>query len=167
MAAAACEVLVLKPRHGRGHAKAVAASVGASSMLHGRMDQAPHAVACRDSAVKSLPLLLWRPVCLGGSQLGPLWHHLRLATICQLWAAYQRARHHQDRAESAGPVAARILSSCRKAILGDWRLATVSIGRAQRLATRARPEAAGGARGALAGSPASTSTDRLQGGGLR
>ncbi|BDA42545.1 hypothetical protein COCOBI_03-4350 [Coccomyxa sp. Obi] len=30
-------------------------------------------------------------------------------------------------AESAGVVAARLLSSCRKAILGDWRLATVNV----------------------------------------
>ena len=65
----------------------------------------------------------WQPA----SQLGPLWHRMRLVTICQLWAAYQRARHQQDTAETAGVVAARILSSCRKAILGDWRLATVNV----------------------------------------
>lgn len=65
----------------------------------------------------------WQP----GPQLGPLWHRLRLATICQLWASYQRARHQQGTVESAGVVAARILSSCRKAILGDWRLATVTV----------------------------------------
>ncbi|BDA47097.1 hypothetical protein COCOBI_09-5520 [Coccomyxa sp. Obi] len=76
----------------------------------------------------------WQPA----SQLTPLWHRLRLATICQLWASYQRARHQTGAAESAGVVAARLLSSCRKVILGDWRLATVNhIGRAQRLAARA------------------------------
>ncbi|BDA42544.1 hypothetical protein COCOBI_03-4340 [Coccomyxa sp. Obi] len=40
---------------------------------------------------------------------------------------YQRARHQTGAAESAGVVAARLLSSCRKAILGDWRLATVNV----------------------------------------
>ncbi|BDA41566.1 hypothetical protein COCOBI_02-3470 [Coccomyxa sp. Obi] len=65
----------------------------------------------------------WQPA----SQLTPLWHRLRLATICQLWASYQRARHQTGAAESAGVVAARLLSSCRKAILGDWRLATVNV----------------------------------------
>lgn len=65
----------------------------------------------------------WRPA----SQLGPLWHRLRLATICQLWAAYQHARHQPDAAQSAGAVAARIISSSRKAILGDWRLATINV----------------------------------------
>ena len=57
----------------------------------------------------------------------PLWHRLRLATIYQLWAAYQRARHQPDAEQSVGAVAARVLSSCRKALLGDWRLATVTI----------------------------------------
>ncbi|BDA46019.1 hypothetical protein COCOBI_08-1110 [Coccomyxa sp. Obi] len=61
------------------------------------------------------------------SQLTPLWHRMRLATICQLWASYQRARHQTGAAESAGVVAARLLSSCRKAILSDWRLATVNV----------------------------------------
>jgi len=65
----------------------------------------------------------WRPA----SKLRPLWHSLRLATIYQLWAAYQRARNQPDAAQSAGAVAARILSSSRKALLGDWRLATVTI----------------------------------------
>jgi hypothetical protein len=49
----------------------------------------------------------WQPA----SQLGPLWHRIRLVTICQLWATYQRARHQQGTAETAGVVAARILSS--------------------------------------------------------
>ncbi|CAL8465444.1 g4980 [Coccomyxa elongata] len=48
----------------------------------------------------------------------PALHHL---------AAYQRARHQPGAAQSAGAVAARILSSSRKALLGDWRLATVTI----------------------------------------
>ncbi|BDA40487.1 hypothetical protein COCOBI_01-1400 [Coccomyxa sp. Obi] len=65
----------------------------------------------------------WQPA----SRLTPLWHRLRLATICQLWASYQRTRHQTGAAESAGVVAARLLSSCRKAILGDWRLATVNV----------------------------------------
>ena len=65
----------------------------------------------------------WRPA----SQLRPLWHSLRLATICQLWAAYQRACHQPDATQSAGAVTARVLASCRKALLGDWRLATVNI----------------------------------------
>ncbi|CAL8464450.1 g3996 [Coccomyxa elongata] len=65
----------------------------------------------------------WRPA----SQLRPLWHRLRLATIYQLWAAYHRARHQPDAAQSAGAVAARVLSSCRKALLGEWRLSTVTI----------------------------------------
>ena len=54
-----------------------------------------------------------------------LWHRLRLAIICQLWTAYQRPRHQP--AVSAGVVAARILSTCRKALLADWRLATANI----------------------------------------
>ncbi|BDA47361.1 hypothetical protein COCOBI_10-2080 [Coccomyxa sp. Obi] len=65
----------------------------------------------------------WQPA----SQLAPLWHRMRLVTICQLWATYQRARHQQGTPGTAGVVAARILSSCRKAILGDWRLATVNV----------------------------------------
>ncbi|CAL8461716.1 g1247 [Coccomyxa elongata] len=87
------------------------------------------AVTGEDAPPRSLDLLLandqrtWRPA----SQLRPLWHSLRLATIYQLWAAYQRARHQPDAAQSAGAVAARILSSSRKALLGDWRLATVTI----------------------------------------
>ncbi|CAL8466117.1 g5653 [Coccomyxa elongata] len=39
----------------------------------------------------------------------------------------QPTRHQPDAAQSAGAVAARILSSSRKALLGDWRLATVTI----------------------------------------
>ena len=65
----------------------------------------------------------WRPA----SQLRPLWHRFRLSTISQLWAAYQRMRHQPDAEPSAGAVAARVLSSCRTALLGDWRLATVTI----------------------------------------
>ena len=57
----------------------------------------------------------------------PLWQRLRLATLCQLWAAYQRGRHQPDAAATAGALAARILSSCRKALLADWRLVTVDI----------------------------------------
>lgn len=52
----------------------------------------------------------WKPA----SQLGPLWHRLRLATLCQLCSAYQSARHQQDGAESAGAVATGILSSAGK-----------------------------------------------------
>ncbi|CAL8466112.1 g5648 [Coccomyxa elongata] len=82
-----------------------------------------------DAPPRSRDLLLaddqrtWRPA----SQLRPLWYHLRLATIYQVWAAYQRARHQPDAAQSAGVVAARVLSSCRKALLGDWQPATVTI----------------------------------------
>ncbi|BDA47098.1 Transposon TX1 uncharacterized 149 kDa protein [Coccomyxa sp. Obi] len=65
----------------------------------------------------------WQPA----SQLTPLWHRLQLATICQLWANFQRARHQTGAAESMGVVAARLLSYCRKAILDDWRLATVNV----------------------------------------
>ncbi|CAL8467208.1 g6760 [Coccomyxa elongata] len=87
------------------------------------------AITGEDAPPRSTDLLLaddqrtWRPA----SQLWPLWHSLRLATIYQLLAAYQRARHQPDAAQSAGAVAARILSSSRKALLGDWRLATVTI----------------------------------------
>ncbi len=87
------------------------------------------AVIGEDEPLRSTDLLLadnqrtWRPA----SQLRPPWHRLRLATISQLWAAYQRARHQPDTAQSAGAVAARILASCRKALLGDWRPAAVTI----------------------------------------
>ncbi|BDA49659.1 hypothetical protein COCOBI_14-2790 [Coccomyxa sp. Obi] len=87
------------------------------------------AVTGEDPPPLSADLLLaddqrqWQPA----SQLTPLWHRLRLAATCQLWASYQRARHQTGAAESAGVVAARLLSSCRKAILGDWRLATVNV----------------------------------------
>ncbi|BDA50463.1 hypothetical protein COCOBI_16-1390 [Coccomyxa sp. Obi] len=87
------------------------------------------AVTGEDPPPLSADLLLaddqrqWQPA----SQLTPLWHRLRLATICQLWASKQRARHQTGAAESAGVVSARLLSSCRKAILGDWRLATVNV----------------------------------------
>ena len=57
----------------------------------------------------------------------PFWHRLLLATICQLWAAYQHARHQPDASQSAGASVGQVLSSCRKALLGDWRLATVTI----------------------------------------
>lgn len=60
--------------------------------------------------------------------LMPLWHRLRLAAICQLWAAYQRGRHQSEAAAiTPGAVAARILSSCRKALLADWRLTAANI----------------------------------------
>ena len=71
------------------------------------------AVTGEDPPTLSADLLLpddqrtWQPA----SRLGPLWHRLRLATICQLSVSYQRARHQQDTAETAGVVAARILSS--------------------------------------------------------
>ena len=64
----------------------------------------------------------------GDRQLRQLWHRLRLATIRQLWAAYQRGRRQPDEAAiTPWSIAARILSSCRKALLADWRLATVNV----------------------------------------
>ena len=66
IAVAACEGLVLRPVDVGDRAKAVAASVVGSSMLHGRMDLAPHDAFCPSSAEKNLLLLLWRPS-------GPRW----------------------------------------------------------------------------------------------
>ena len=75
------------------------------------------AVTGENAPPRSTDLLLaddtrmWEPP----RQLRPLWQLLRLATICQLWAAYQRGRHQPDAHTSPGQLAARILSSCRKA----------------------------------------------------
>lgn len=88
------------------------------------------AVTGDDAPPRSADLLLADDTRVWGPprQLGQLWHRLRLATICQLWAAYQRGRHQPDAAAiTPGAVAARILSSCRKALLADWRLATVNV----------------------------------------
>ena len=85
--------------------------------------------------------MTWRPA----SQLRPLWHRLRLATISQLCAAYQRARgpsktQHILRCDScSGPFhmqesSAWRLAACHRHFQADSR-------RAQRLAARARPEA--------------------------
>ena len=49
-AVAASEGLVLRPVSEGDRAKAVAASVVGSSMLHGRMDLAPHDAVCPSSA---------------------------------------------------------------------------------------------------------------------
>lgn len=87
------------------------------------------AITGEDAPPRSADLLLaddlraWSPP----RQLMPLWTRLRLATICQLWTAYQHARHQPDAVVAAASITARIVSSCRKAILADWRLATVSI----------------------------------------
>ncbi|KAK9918450.1 hypothetical protein WJX75_004175 [Coccomyxa subellipsoidea] len=83
-----------------------------------------------DAPPRSADLLLADDTRIWGPprQLRQLWHRLRLAAICQLWAAYQRGRHQPDAAAiTPGAVAARILSSCRKALLADWRLATVNV----------------------------------------
>ena len=88
------------------------------------------AVTGDDAPPRSADLLLADDTRIWGPprQLRQLWHRLRLAAICQLWAAYQRGRHQPDAAAiTPGAVAARILSSCRKALLADWRLATVSV----------------------------------------
>ncbi|BDA51422.1 hypothetical protein COCOBI_18-3000 [Coccomyxa sp. Obi] len=60
-AVAASEEPVLKAVDGGDRAKAVAASVEGSSMLHGRMDLALRDAVCPSSAEKRLFLLLWRP----------------------------------------------------------------------------------------------------------
>ncbi|CAL8465738.1 g5274 [Coccomyxa elongata] len=72
----------------------------------------------------------WRTTSGHGGQLpssGPSGTACGWPLSTSFWAAYQRARHQPDAAQSAGAVAARILSSSRKALLGDWRLATVTI----------------------------------------
>jgi hypothetical protein len=88
------------------------------------------AVTGDDAPPRSADLLLADDTRIWGPprQLRQLWDRLRLATICQLWAAYQRGRHQPDAAAiTPGAVAARILSSCKKALLADWRLATVNV----------------------------------------
>ena len=58
------------------------------------------AVTGDDAPPRSADLLLADDTRIWGPprQLRQLWHRLRLATICQLWAAYQRSRRQPDAA---------------------------------------------------------------------
>ena len=86
-------------------AQSSAAAIAATGSHHVLYKE--NAVTGETAPPRSTDLLLaddtrvWEP-------LRPIWQRLCLATICQLWAAYQRGRHQPDAHTSPGQLAARI-----------------------------------------------------------